>query len=263
MPHDPARERARLALAEAQCRLDDVVDELRAIGDGRAYPQMSTRRRSQLVENLRAQADHLAREVEQQGPLVGDPETVEAADGSLPEERRRRHLTAFVTTRAQQRRALEAELDGLGADRRERTAGIRHRLEALDRQPRDQDLLAAHLCPDGVHLMTDHGRSWTTPGERHPCPAWPGERETLARTWQIAARSLAERAAHDAAVALPDDVPTRLAGVDPDGLPIGEVVRQLAELAGRHPGAVVRRGEGTWELWSGVPPDARGAPSRP
>ena len=77
-----------------------------------------------------------------------------------------------------------------------------------------------------------------------PCPAWPKRAATLRTFRREFARLLTQPAA-----APPPPAPQPLA-VIPAGLPVEEVMAQLAAIQAEHPGAVIRQGNRKrWEIW--------------
>jgi hypothetical protein len=200
----------RLALAEVTCRLAHTAAEASALAEGRAFPAMPADRRASQLSELQAT---LARLRERHGHLVErvpDPEVVAAADGTLPEDRRRSHLSRYIDARRVGVERLEVRLAYLRgvADDKATPKEVRRRardgrsmatseLEALRAEPANADLQPGDMCPDWVHLERSHGYVWTVATRATPCPAWPGQIEIARRLQRTLADLHARRREHE------------------------------------------------------------------
>ena len=189
----------RLALAEVNCRLAQLISELSAMRDGSAFPAMAPDRRIDCVRELDVE---LARMQVRQAELVAavpDPDAVVAADGSTPPQRRAEHREAYLRQRQLRRTALQDKHAYLTSVLKDKEAPAQVRRKArdaaqsvegdrtvLDAEPADDDLRSDDMCPDAVHLSARHGYVHTAAEPAWPCPAWPGQQSI----WRQVSRTL-------------------------------------------------------------------------
>jgi hypothetical protein len=104
---------------------------------------------------------------------------------------------------------------------------------------------AADMCSECVSPARWHGYV-TTGANLHagPCPAWPRWAQRIRKVREMIAAAIKDKPAEP-----PPPKPEPLA-VIASGLPIAEVMRQLADVQARYPDARVRRGNrNRWEIW--------------
>lgn len=243
--YDEDRAEARLALLEQTSLIPHELAELGQYRVGTMFPKMDhARRRDKIVHLERSIAARRA-EVDRLTAIVGDPETVIDQNGWLPPERRQAMLLHYRFERERKVRSLREQLPQMEStvERKDRWKVdiLRRDLDKLLAVPA---LTADDMCSDCPAPLAEHG--WRTmPG---PCVAWPGPRTRLQQARQILAAGIREaKAAKEQAPRLPQPEPL---AVIKSGLPIAEIMQQLAELQTQFPDAEVRRGRANrWELW--------------
>lgn len=103
------------------------------------------------------------------------------------------------------------------------------------------------MCSECVSPARWHG--YVTTGanpDAGPCPAWPRWAQRIRKVREMIAVAVKEKPAEP-----PPPKPEPLA-VIASGLPIAEVMCQLADIQARYPNARVRRGNrNRWEIWPG------------
>jgi hypothetical protein len=185
---------------------------------------------------------------------VGDVETVVDQHGWLPQERRELALSLFSARRCSEVRELRERVreqpTTLQATKgRAERAPIR---AALNRDTQRLEFLmvippleAADMCSECITPASWHG--YVTTGanlDAGPCPAWPRWAQRICKVREMFAAAIKDKPAEP-----PPPKPEPLA-VIASGLPIAEVMRQLADIQARYPDARVRRGNrNRWEIW--------------
>jgi hypothetical protein len=175
--------------------------------------------------------------------------------GWLPRDRRVLALSMYRVNREQEVRALRetiAELDAAleaTTDKVQRSyirrglQGARVKLEGWLAVP---PLSAEDMCSECARPVASHG--WRLTHWDGPCPAWPRYAAQIREAREMFLRMVEQSRPPPP----PPSMPQPLAVV-PSGLPIAEVMRQLAEIQSEHPDAVVKRGRANrWEIWPNV-----------
>lgn len=255
--YDPEREKARLSLLEHEAILAHVTAELSRYNVGGTDPSGAGGRRTREAEDLRAKATSVAAMIESLRAVVGDPEDVVDAQGRLPRDRRQSWLWELQFKREYEVRKLHGEITTIEAELksttdkdarkelRERASRATRRRRAWDEIPRQE---AAVMCSECPMPMSYHG--WTSSGDRDfldgPCPAWPN--------WSARVRSAVQRIKESAERARTErtvpPIKQEPLGFVKAGLPTGETVAQLQDLADRYPDSEVRKGRGgRLEVW--------------
>jgi uncharacterized small protein (DUF1192 family) len=252
--YDEGREQVRLALLEQQAILRHRTEELDDVRARRQLPATPEQQHREQIAELEESVAAVRTEVARLQEEVGDVETVVDQDGWLPQERREVALTLFSARRCCEIRELRERV-------REQQAGLtatmgraeRARIrEALNRDTRRLEFLmaiprleAADMCSECALPAGWHGyRTTGANPEVRPCPAWPRWAQRIDKVWAMIAAWSKEKP-----VEPPPPKPEPLA-VIASGLPIAEVLRQLADVQARHPDARVRRGNrNRWEIW--------------
>jgi hypothetical protein len=252
--YDEGREQARLALLEQQAILRHCSQKLDDLRERRRFPAMPEQpRRAQIAElqqSVAAARTAVVRLQEQ----VGDVETVVDQHGWLPQERRELALSLFSARRCSEVRELRERVreqpTTLQATKgRAERAPIR---AALNRDTQRLEFLmvippleAADMCSECITPASWHG--YVTTGanlDAGPCPAWPRWAQRICKVREMFAAAIKDKPAEP-----PPPKPEPLA-VIASGLPIAEVMRQLADIQARYPDARVRRGNrNRWEIW--------------
>ena len=254
--YDAGREQARLALLEQQAILGHYSQELDDLRERRPSPAMPEQRRGQQIAELEQSVGAVRTEVVRLQEAVGDVETVVDKRGWLPHERRELARTLFSARRCSEVRQLRERV----REQRARPKATRSRAErtpirdALNRDSRRLEFLiaiprleAADMCSECVSPARWHG--YVTTGanpDAGPCPAWPRWAQRIRKVREMIAVAVKEKPAEP-----PPPKPEPLA-VIASGLPIAEVMCQLADIQARYPNARVRRGNrNRWEIWPG------------
>ena len=256
--YDEGREQARLALLEQQAVLGHRSEELDGLREGRRFPLMPEQRRREQIAELEQSVAAARTAVERLQEQVGDPETVVDAHGWLPQDRRELALSLFSARRETEVRELRERVKEQQATLKT-TKGRAERApirDALNRDTQQLEFLmaiprleAAEMCSECATPASWHGYSITIAltGATHgagPCPAWPQWAQRVRR-----AREMLAAAAQDKPLEPPPPKPQPLA-VIASGLPIAEVMKQLADVQAKYPEARVRRGNrNRWEIW--------------
>jgi len=146
-------------------------------------------------------------------------------------------------------RELQASLTDTSdkSERKKLRADLARVTSELEYQLGIPPITAEKMCSECPTPVTQHGWSSTGSHSASPCPAWPG----WAARWEKAVQMMSQfNARHsDATQQAPISQPQPLA-VLASGLPIADVVSQLAALQQQFPHAVVKRGRANrWELW--------------
>ena len=213
---------------------------------------MPAERRATVCKELEIEIARREAEVVRLKAVVGNPEAVRAADGTTPQQRRIANLPRYIERRSEERARLEARRDveeaivndkSRGRDERSTAAGklgaITSHIEWLDSQPADHDLCPEHLCPDGVHLVSSHGYTWSGSDLHWPCSAWP---EWKARVDKVLATLVASALQQmDLAPVGPkvEDEPSVLLKI-PSNTAAADVAEQIRIATEAHPGAIAR-----------------------
>jgi hypothetical protein len=250
--YDPEREQARLALLEQQAIVAGMIRQRDEILAGDLYPHADDDDRRQLRDHLDHAITAQTQEADGFAAAAGDPETVADARGWLPAERREMSLTLFQARRGTQVKEMRARAAaGQAALKSQKGMAGRAALRETLRKDKAQlaywedmpPLDAAAMCPECP------SPAWHAPGATYsidgfhvsggPCPAWP----------QWAARVASARQAAQGPPG-PPPPPLQPIAVLAPGLPIEDVITQLAALQASHPGAQIRPGRGhRWEIW--------------
>jgi hypothetical protein len=255
--YDAQRAQARLALLEEQGILSSKVRERDEILSRNLSAAAQDSRRDEHLAGLQAEIAGAQQVVDELAAAAGDPETVSDERGWLPAERRELSLTRFAAQRAAEvcdlRARIPARQAGLKtltgqAERAERREALRKdtaRLAALEAMPPMQ---AADMCSEcvsparhspGATYNLDDGS--VTGG---PCPAWPRWAQKL----EMLHRELRRRTSNPAEPPAPPPEPIAVISA---GVPIEDIIAQLAKVQAHHPGADVRQGKrNRWEIWA-------------
>jgi len=254
--YDQGREQARLALLEQQAILRHRGQELDDLRARRRFPAMAEQPRRQQIAELEESVAGALTAIVRLQEEVGDVEAVVDRWGWLPRERRELALTLFSVRRRAEVRSLRDRV----TEQRATLQATKGRAErtpiraALDRDTQRLEFLvaippleAAEMCSECVSPATWHG--YVTTGanlDAGPCPAWPRWAERIRKVREMLAAAVKDKPTQP-----PPPKPEPLA-VIPSGLPIAEVMRQLAESQAKYPDARVRRGNrNRWEIWPG------------
>lgn len=254
------REAARLRLLEAQAQVGIADQERQMLLNHETAPYMDDTRRAKAVAEVQDTIDRWTRVVEETRDMVGDPEAVVAADGSLPNEHRERSLFWFSFRRRQEverLRELVAILPGQLKETkgREPRAKLRNELHTAERElafwlsiPR---LEASEMCSECAIPLDWHLRRGHILGQHSgPCPAWPTWAERV-RQFREMILSFGERDKQPQPPAARKPQPV---AVLKSGTPIEQVIAELTRISAEHPGAEVRRGNANrWEIWPAKP----------
>jgi hypothetical protein len=252
--YDPEREQARLALLEGRAMLTNRAAERTELQQSPCQP--GRQQRAQLAK-LEREITELTSEVERLTSMLGDEEAVTDANGWLPAERRNLALTLFKASRQQEVRELRARIAAGQADLKATTgrserAVIREALRKdtcrLEYLAAIAPMTAADMCsecptPAAWHdVDSTYGEAGKVSG---PCHAWPRQ----AAADRLFREAFTKLLAAPAATPPPPPKPQPIAVINA-GLPIEEVMAQLAAVQAEHPGAMVRPwSRKRWEIW--------------
>jgi hypothetical protein len=200
----------RLELAELASHLPESELALQDYRSGTRAPAMPADRRAEKIAMLEIEVDDTVRRIAKLSELVPDPDAVVASDGSTPPQRRLAHLPLYLERRREARAAVAAEIlyvETVAADKsvdakvrrraREELRSLETRLEVIDGEPSDNELLAEDMCPDAIHPLSHHGWSWTVTKPTWPCGAWPSQRDKLKQVSTLLNQFEASRRAED------------------------------------------------------------------
>jgi hypothetical protein len=252
--YDAGREQARLALLEQQAILGHHTEDSTTCVSADGSPAMPEQRRREQIAELERSVAAVRTEVVRLQEAVGDVETVVDKRGWLPQERRELALMLFSARRCSEVRQLRERVREQHATL-QATKGRAERAPiraALNRDTQRLEFLmaippfeAADMCSECVSPARWHGYV-TTGANLHagPCPAWPRWAQRIRKVREMIAAAIKDKPAEP-----PPPKPEPLA-VIASGLPIAEVMRQLADVQARYPDARVRRGNrNRWEIW--------------
>lgn len=263
--YDPDRAHARLALLEERVVLAEHIAERDETVSRPGYDGPSEERRQAQLARLDKTIAALETEIARLGRVVGDEETVRDEAGWLPSERRQQSLILFAAQRVREVRELRRRV----AARQSELKTVKGRGEraAIRKALQEDTVRLAHLeaippmTADQMCSECPWPASWHTVGVTYgmageaeltgPCDGWP----RWAQQRREMKRKLTELLTRPAEP-LPPPKPQPLA-VIPSGLPIEEVIAQLAAIQAEHPRAQVRKGtRHRWEVWPTEQPTA-------
>jgi hypothetical protein len=258
--YDPDRAHARLALLEERGVLAEHIAKRDETASRPGYDSPSKERRKAQLAWLDKTIAALETEIARLGTIVGEEETVCDEAGWLPSERREQSLVLFAARRVTEVRELRRRVAARQSELKTVTgrgerAAIRKalrkdtvRLAHLEAMP---PMTAAQMCSECPWPADRHtvGVTYGLAGEGEltgPCDGWP----RWAQQRREMKQKLTELLTRPAEPLPPPPPKPQPLAIIPSGLPIEEVMAQLAAIQAEHPGAHVRHGtRNRWEVW--------------